>query len=60
MAAGSRTAFILTVSDRGSSGDRADTSGDGLSDSDKVLLGLNPLAVNPVIPVNLNIQTCPQ
>ena len=31
MAAGSRTAFILTVSDRGSSGDRADTSGDGLS-----------------------------
>jgi hypothetical protein len=37
-----------------------DTSGDGLSDSDKVLLGLNPLAVNPVIPVNLNIQTCPQ
>jgi len=31
MAAGSRTAFILTVSDRGSSGDRADTSGDGLA-----------------------------
>ena len=31
MTAGSRTAFILTVSDRGSSGDRADTSGDGLS-----------------------------
>ena len=31
MTAGSRTAFILTVSDRGSSGDRADTSGDGLA-----------------------------
>ena len=31
MAAGSRTAFILTVSARGSSGDRADTSGDGLA-----------------------------
>ena len=31
MGAGSRTAFILTVSDRGSSGDRADTSGDGLA-----------------------------
>jgi len=31
MAAGTRTAFILTVSDRGSSGDRADTSGDGLA-----------------------------
>ena len=28
---GDRTAFILTVSDRGSSGDRADTSGDGLA-----------------------------
>ena len=26
-----RSAFILTVSDRGSSGDRADTSGDGLA-----------------------------
>ena len=31
MAAGARTAFILTVSDRGSTGDRADTSGDGLA-----------------------------
>jgi molybdopterin adenylyltransferase len=31
MAAVSRTAFILTVSDRGSTGDRADTSGDGLA-----------------------------
>ncbi len=31
MGAGSRTAFILTVSDRGSTGDRADTSGDGLA-----------------------------
>jgi molybdenum cofactor synthesis domain-containing protein len=31
MAAGGRTAFILTVSDRGSTGDRADTSGDGLA-----------------------------
>jgi molybdenum cofactor synthesis domain-containing protein len=31
MGAGSRTAFILTVSDRGSAGDRADTSGDGLA-----------------------------
>ncbi|HEX7398948.1 MAG TPA: MogA/MoaB family molybdenum cofactor biosynthesis protein [Candidatus Limnocylindrales bacterium] len=31
MTAGARTAFILTVSDRGSTGDRADTSGDGLA-----------------------------
>jgi len=31
MGAGARTAFILTVSDRGSTGDRADTSGDGLA-----------------------------
>jgi molybdenum cofactor synthesis domain-containing protein len=31
MAAGARTAFILTVSDRGSTGDRVDTSGDGLA-----------------------------
>ena len=31
MGAGSRTAFILTVIDRGSTGDRADTSGDGLA-----------------------------
>ena len=31
MAAGARTAFILTVSDRGSTGDRADTTGDGLA-----------------------------
>ena len=31
MAAGARTAFILTISDRGSTGDRADTSGDGLA-----------------------------
>ena len=31
MAAGARSAFILTVSDRGSTGDRADTSGDGLA-----------------------------
>jgi hypothetical protein len=37
-----------------------DTSGDGISDSDKVLLGLNPLAINPAIPASLNIQTCPQ
>ena len=36
-----------------------DTSGDGLSDSDKVLLGLNPLAVNPAYPASPSIQTCP-
>ena len=36
-----------------------DTSGDGLSDSDKVLLGLNPLAVNPAFPASPSIQTCP-
>jgi hypothetical protein len=37
-----------------------DTSGDGLSDSDKILLGLNPLAVNPSIPASPSVQTCPQ
>jgi molybdenum cofactor synthesis domain-containing protein len=31
MRAGPRTAFVLTVSDRGSTGDREDTSGDGLA-----------------------------
>jgi molybdenum cofactor synthesis domain-containing protein len=31
MRAGPRTAFVLTISDRGSTGDRADTSGDGLA-----------------------------
>ncbi len=31
MPAGRRTAFVLTVSDRGSTGDRVDTSGDGLA-----------------------------
>jgi molybdopterin adenylyltransferase len=31
MRAGSRTAFILTISDRSSTGERADTSGDGIA-----------------------------
>jgi molybdopterin adenylyltransferase len=31
MAAGSRTAFVLTVSDRGSTGEREDTSGEGIA-----------------------------
>ena len=31
MAAGSRTAFILTISDRGSTGEREDTSGEGIA-----------------------------
>jgi hypothetical protein len=39
---------------------KPDTSGDGLSDSDKVLLGLNPLTTHPAVPAVLNIQTCPQ
>jgi hypothetical protein len=38
----------------------ASTSGDGISDGDKVLLGLNPLAQYPAIPASLNVQTCPQ
>jgi len=37
-----------------------DTSGDGMADSDKVLLNLNPLSSNPVLPANPVIQTCPQ
>jgi len=31
MRAGSRTAFVLTISDRGSTGERADTSGQGIA-----------------------------
>ena len=31
MAAGSRTAFVLTISDRGSTGEREDTSGEGIA-----------------------------
>ena len=31
MQAGSRTAFVLTISDRGSTGERADTSGEGIA-----------------------------
>lgn len=31
MRAGSRTAFVLTISDRGSTGERADTSGEGVA-----------------------------
>lgn len=37
-----------------------DTSGDGMSDSDKVLLGLNPLLVYPSLPADPTIQICPQ
>jgi hypothetical protein len=37
-----------------------DTSGDGLSDSDKVLLKLNPLTSNAALPSNPCILTCPQ
>src|SRR5664280_9052 len=47
MAAGSRTAFILTVSDRGSSGDRADTSGDGLAAR---LIALDREAEREIVP----------
>jgi molybdenum cofactor synthesis domain-containing protein len=31
MQTGSRTAFVLTISDRGSTGERADTSGEGIA-----------------------------
>ena len=37
-----------------------DTAGDGISDADKVLMGVNPLTPIPAIPAVLNIQTCPQ
>ncbi len=38
-----------------------DTDGDGISDSDEVLLHLNPLVPNPAIPPGpLIIPTCPQ
>ena len=37
-----------------------DTDGDGISDGDEVLLGLDPLVPNSALPSTLNIQTCPQ
>jgi hypothetical protein len=37
-----------------------DTAGDGIADSDKVLMGVNPLTPISAIPSSLNIQTCPQ
>jgi len=37
-----------------------DTDGDGISDFDEYLLGLNPLVANPAVPVNPTIQICPQ
>jgi len=35
------------------------TSGDGISDSDKVLLGLQPKLVYPAVPASFNVNTCP-
>jgi hypothetical protein len=37
-----------------------DPAGDGIADSDKVLMSINPLTVVPAFPASLNIQTCPQ
>ena len=37
-----------------------DTVGDGISDADKVLLHLNPLAPAPELPPTLTINSCPQ
>jgi hypothetical protein len=37
-----------------------DTDGDGISDSDEVLLHLDPLHANGSLPASLTIQTCPQ
>lgn len=36
-----------------------DPAGDGIADSDHVLMGVNPLTPIPAIPAMLNIQTCP-
>jgi hypothetical protein len=40
--------------------DNPDPAGDGIADSDKVLMGVNPLTPIPAIPAVLNIQCCPQ
>jgi hypothetical protein len=37
-----------------------DPAGDGISDSDHVLMGVNPLTPIPAIPAVLNCQMCPQ
>jgi hypothetical protein len=37
-----------------------DTDGDGISDSDEVLLHLDPLHANGSLPASLSIQSCPQ
>jgi hypothetical protein len=37
-----------------------DTDGDGISDSDEVLLKMNPLVADPPFPTTTTIQTCPQ
>lgn len=35
-------------------------AGDGISNGDKVAMGLNPNTVIPAIPANFTVQTCPQ